>query len=159
MNAHYLGFTVGDFLLAFPAKTLLRVLPAAALQSVPASLPALIGVLNLEGAVIPVFSSHALLGLPLRTPEPEDHFLLLDYEGYDRPEKIRVLLHVENVLGLLGPESYTLTQQSVPLADETIQLCVLNSHWGLLPVVEQDELFRGLDIQLLQELVDKHFVR
>ena len=154
MKSHYIGFTVGDYRLALQAEDLERVLPAAALQLVPTNIPACLGVLTVEYQVVPVLSCHILLGLPSKAIHPEDHFLLVN-RHFSESKTIRLLIHVEHLLGLLKPDDDEISEHHIPQGNEMQVVRSLKSQWGLLTVLAQDELLAGLDIQQLIGLIEE----
>lgn len=154
MNSYYIGFTVGDYCLAMQADNLERVLPAAAIQLVPANIPVCLGVLVVESQVVPVLSSHILLGLPPKSIHPEDHFLLLN-RHFSESKTISLLIHVENLLGLLKPDDDEISEQHIPQKNGMVVLRSLKSQWGLLTILAQDELLAGIDIEQLIGFIEE----
>jgi chemotaxis signal transduction protein len=154
MKSYYIGFTVGDYHLALQADNLERVLPAAAIQLVPANVPACLGVLVVESQVVPVLSGHTLLGLTSKAIHPDDHFLLVN-RHFSESKTIRLLIHVEHLLGLLKPDDAEISEQHIPQGNGMVVVRSLKSHWGLLTVLAQDELLAGLDIQQLIGLIEE----
>lgn len=60
----FLTFKLGEQLYALPADSVAEIIEVPAAARVPQSPPALLGLANLRGAVLPLVSSRALLGLP-----------------------------------------------------------------------------------------------
>ena len=61
---------------ALPLDHVERVVPAAALTALPGAPAGVLGVLDLQGQVIPVFDLRSRLHLPARALAPQDQFLL-----------------------------------------------------------------------------------
>lgn len=154
MKSYYIGFTVGHYRLALQADNLERVLPAAAFQLVPTNIPACLGVLVVESQVVPVLSCHILLGLSSKAIHPDDHFLLVN-RHFSESKTIRLLIHVENLLGLLKPDDDEISEQHIPQGNGMVVVRSLKSQWGLLTILTQDELLAGIDIEQLIGLIEE----
>jgi purine-binding chemotaxis protein CheW len=69
--------TVDGQRLALPLSETLRVVRAAEVSPLPGAPPSVLGVINLQGQVIPVVSLRRHLGRPERELDVNDHFLIV----------------------------------------------------------------------------------
>lgn len=67
--------------LALPLECVRRAIPGAQTVSVPGAGPAVLGMLNLGGDVVPVIDLCYRLGLPRTSLSPVQHILVLDLPG------------------------------------------------------------------------------
>ncbi len=100
-----LQFKVGDQVYAIRADCVERVLPLAAWAPQPGLPNHVVGVLNLEGEILPVVDARACLGLAAKLPETEDHLLLvrlgsLFFIWIDRASAVLGWNETENLLNL-----------------------------------------------------------
>jgi purine-binding chemotaxis protein CheW len=63
-NGVYVRVEVGDEVYAIPVESVLEIADAGEVTAVPGAGPAVVGVRNLRGSILPVFRLAALLGLP-----------------------------------------------------------------------------------------------
>ncbi len=87
-------FRIGERLCAADLPSTERLLRAAAPTPLPESPAHLLGVLNLEGTLIPVVDLREYVGCVARPLDPDDRFLILQSGGK------RTALVVEEVLGV-----------------------------------------------------------
>ncbi|SHG07555.1 purine-binding chemotaxis protein CheW [Desulfacinum infernum DSM 9756] len=90
----YILFRIGERLCAADLQSTERLLRAAAPTPLPESPAHLLGVLNLEGTLIPVVDLREYVGCVARELNPDDRFLILESGGK------RTALVVEEVLGV-----------------------------------------------------------
>jgi chemotaxis signal transduction protein len=68
---------VGTRAFAIPVPSVERILRMAEITPMPGSSPALVGVVNYRGSVIPVLDPRFSLGVPAAQPSPEQYLVLL----------------------------------------------------------------------------------
>ncbi len=81
MNSHFLAFGIGERKLAFPLKSVERVIRMVALVPVPEGPEWISGLLNLHGRVLPVIDLRKRLGLPQREVHPDDRIIIIQSEN------------------------------------------------------------------------------
>jgi chemotaxis signal transduction protein len=94
---------IGAQRFAWPAGSVLRVLPMAAVTRVADLPPAIPGLLDLHGETLPVVDPRPRLGLRAQAPRPEQHLLLLASPG-------RYLLWVDSIEAVVSVDSSSLAQ-------------------------------------------------
>ena len=72
----FLVCTLGSQTCAFPLAIVKRVLRAAAVSPLPHTPPGILGVVNVAGQRIPVFTLRQRLKLPTRALDPNDRFVM-----------------------------------------------------------------------------------
>jgi chemotaxis-related protein WspB len=92
---------IGGQRYAWPASSVERVLPMAAVIRVADLQPAVAGLLDLHGETLPVVDPRPRLGLPAQAPRPEQHLLLLASPG-------RFLLWVDSIDTIVAVENTAL---------------------------------------------------
>lgn len=95
-------FAVDDRRHALPLAAVERVVRAAALTDVPHASSLVLGLLNLQGQVLPALDTRAWLGLPSRALCPGDHFIVISSESG------RIVLVVDRVEGVRMPGTHKL---------------------------------------------------
>jgi len=119
-----LVFEVAGRRYGLPASEVRELLRAVAIVPLPLAGPAVEGVINLRGRIVPVIDLRARLGLPARAVAPSDHMIVLQWEG--RPLALRVdraieLIRIDANQGTTGesdePEVVRLANGLAPLLD------------------------------------------
>ena len=87
-------FRVDDLRCAVFLTVVERVIRAVAVTPVPEMPPFVLGVVNMTGQLLPVFSLRRCLGLPDRPIRPEDQFVIV------RTSRLALALMVDEVQGL-----------------------------------------------------------
>ena len=87
-------FQLEDVRFALPAASVERLTQAFRVEALPEAPKVVAGVVNLRGAVLPVFDLRSHLGLRAKAPDVADHFVVT------RAGQRRVVLHVDRVLEL-----------------------------------------------------------
>lgn len=80
---------------ALPLENVERVVRAAEVTPLPEAPAAVLGALNVAGAVLPVFDLHARFGLGARPLHPSQQFIIV------RSPRRRLVLRVNEALGLI----------------------------------------------------------
>jgi chemotaxis signal transduction protein len=94
---------IGPQRYAWPADSVERVLPMAAVTHVADLPPSVAGLLDLHGETLAVVDPRPRLGLPLRDPSPAQHLLLLVASG-------RYLLWVDSIDTLVSVDAAALEE-------------------------------------------------
>ncbi len=68
---------IGTRMIALPASAVVRVLAMATVTALPDLSPVVLGVLNLQGAVLPVVAPHTFFGLPTPPCDPHQHLVVI----------------------------------------------------------------------------------
>ena len=74
--SYFLICTLGAQTCAFPLAIIQRVLRAAAVLPLPQAPKGILGVVNVSGQLVPVFTLRQRLGLPARALDPNDRFVV-----------------------------------------------------------------------------------
>jgi purine-binding chemotaxis protein CheW len=74
----FLTFKLGEQLYAVPAESVVEIIEVPSVARVPQSPAALLGLANLRGAVLPLVSSHALLGLQAPARAAKSRAIVVD---------------------------------------------------------------------------------
>lgn len=93
-NTHWVLFALDAGRYALPLDSVERIVRAAAVTSLPLAPPTVLGALDVEGRILPVFDLRERFGLPRRPISPADQFILV------RGPRRRVVLAVDAALGV-----------------------------------------------------------
>ena len=70
-------FRLDDLMYALPLANTVRVIHAVYITPLPDSPKVIMGLINLEGKILPVFDIRQRFALPIREIMPEDHFIIV----------------------------------------------------------------------------------
>ncbi len=70
-------FRLDDLMYALPLASTVRVVHAVYITPLPDSPKVIMGLINLEGGILPVFDIRQRFGLPTREIIPDDHFIIV----------------------------------------------------------------------------------
>lgn len=98
------AFAVDNRRVALPLSAVERVLRAVAVERLPKAPPIVLGVINVQGRIIPVMDVRRRFGLPGREVRASDHLLLARTRGRE------VALAVDAVAGVIEPEAGEVTE-------------------------------------------------
>ena len=87
-------FRIDEHLFGLSVTSIVRVMPAIAYRRLPEHRRELMGLINLQGEIIPLINPRSMLNLPLSPLKTEDRYLLISVEA----EKIA--LWVNEIAGL-----------------------------------------------------------
>jgi purine-binding chemotaxis protein CheW len=129
----YLLFEAAAQTFALPASAVRQVLRMAAPAPVPGAPPALRGVLNVHGALVPVVDVRARLGLPVRPLDPDAHLVLADVAGGSVALEVDRVLDVRDVPDGAAtlPLGSDLVSGAARLADGVVLVQSLDAFAGL----------------------------
>ncbi|HMM12631.1 MAG TPA: chemotaxis protein CheW [Bacteroidales bacterium] len=152
---HYLAFLVDDYRLCIPIGCVNRVVYAAALKPAPKQPWAVLGILDLEGSLVPVLSCYQLLGLQPAPIHPQHRFIIVNCTSTGAPDgkdDVQLALHVSGIHGMLLHEQCRLEQLEVPDGAKQIRQSVLIDDTGNYWLFEPEQLLEGVDIALLEQI-------
>lgn len=143
----FVGFRLEGQCYALPLEHVARALRMVAITPVPETPPWVIGVIDLQGRVIPVLDLRSRLRLPAREPHPDDHLLIVRIEERSiavKTDEVTEVLEVPDreVEPPPEPVSHSRPVAAVLRRSEDLVL-VLDAAW-LLPSDEELEQTRGL---------------
>ncbi len=132
----FLVVTIDEAQFGLPTQEVREVLRAAWVAPAPGQVPALVGLLNLRGHVLPVLSLRTLLSGDARSIVPADHFVVV------RGQSRHFVLHVDRVVDLL-----VLDVAGNEPADESKMPAMAHPELGVVQLFRADELWRqaGVD--------------
>ena len=140
-------FTVDDQRYAVPLAVVERVVPMVEITPVPQTPEIVLGVINVQGRVIPVINVRKRLSLPARAPHLSDQLLIA------RTSKRAVALVVDAV-----SEVMTLSSQEVVLGETILAHLdyvtgVVKWHDGLILIHDLDRFLSLEEEQALHEAI------
>lgn len=142
MNLQLLLFICEKNIYALPIKSIVRVMRALEITSIPKSSPLLYGVFDLQGMMIPVISARALFSLPEKKMELEDALIIIEVHGH------QVALLADSVNGV-----FELKKEDMKEVEELFHGLIMTDavKWeeSLLPVLDIDRL---IDREILTHL-------
>jgi purine-binding chemotaxis protein CheW len=128
-----LVFEVAGRRFGLPAAAIRELLRAVAVVPLPRATPAVEGVVDLRGRVVPVIDLRARLGLPAREVAPTDHMIVAESAGGP------VALRVDRAIDLVRHET-----EAVSAPGATARVIRLED--GLAPMLDLRSLLDGVDL-------------
>lgn len=135
----FLLFTIDSARYAIPAETVLEMVRAVAVTTLPGAPAAVAGIINLRGSVVPVFDMRHRFGAPPRRVAPEDHFVLVRATGRT------VALHVDAILDLTDIDTNAITNASATLPSTKYIGGVAPMPDGLVLIHDVDTFLSGVE--------------
>jgi len=149
-------FTIDEYRYGVPAEVVGEIVRAVAVTPLPNAPAVVEGVIDLRGAIVPVFDLRQRFGLPRRDVDPADHFIIV--RAPTRTGRRTAALHVDRVLELADVEDnaiQTLAGQ-VQSADHVAGvaaladgLAVIHDVATFLSAAESESLQAALDAALV----------
>ena len=129
-------FRINDQRFALPLKSVERIIRAAAVTSVPETPPFVLGLINVNGQLVPVISLRRCLGLADHEILPEDQFVLA------RTSKMTMALVVDEVQGLseLDVAQTTVPRDVLPGGGTRVH-CMIKIKGDIILIYDLDKLF------------------
>lgn len=134
---------------ALPLASVVRVVRAVEITPLPAVPEIVLGVINLQGRVIPVIDIRRRFRLPARETGPEDHFIIA------RTAKRLVALIADSVSGVQGFEARKMVSasQELPFAGHLEGVVKLGQ--GLFLICDLDSFLSLDEARALDAALDK----
>jgi purine-binding chemotaxis protein CheW len=127
------------------SRDVLEVLRAVAIRPLPLAPKLVEGIIDLRGELVPVLDIRARLGLPAKSIEPSDHFVL------SRVAQRRVVLRVDRALSLAEVRRLPLTAaENLPGGIAHISGAARLSD-GLILIHDLAEFLSGLEVSQLDQ--------
>jgi purine-binding chemotaxis protein CheW len=119
-----------------PAPLVTGMMRAAAV-SPAASEPGIEGLVNLHGAIVPLFDLRAWLHLPPKPIEPSDHFIEIGSDSRC------ALVRVDRTIDLVRLSPEGLAHSAANLRDAACFLLLAKRPGGLVPILDLESVLRG----------------
>jgi purine-binding chemotaxis protein CheW len=139
----YLLFTVDSARYAIAADSVLEMVRAVAVTTLPGAPVAVAGIINVRGSVVPVFDMRMRFGAPQRRVVPEDHFVLVQATGRS------VALHVDTILDLEDIDANAITSATATLPSTKYVAGVAPMADGLVLIHDVDTFLSGAEAETL----------
>jgi purine-binding chemotaxis protein CheW len=136
-------FTIDSARYAIAAETVLEMVRAVAVTTLPGAPVAVAGIINVRGAVVPVFDMRLRLARPPRRVAPEDHFVLVRATGRT------VALHVDAILELTDVDTSAITEASATLPSTNYIGGVAPLPDGLVLIHDVDTFLSAVEAETL----------
>ena len=133
-----LVFLIGPDRYALRLQQVARVLPAAALKSVPLAPDYVAGLLDLHGEPVPVIDLSRLAGIAAEQVWFDSRIILVDYKGAQDGATRQLGLLAEHVTGIDSIDEASLADSGIAAAPFLGQVAGTAS--GLMQLVELDQL-------------------
>lgn len=95
----YVVFTIAHWRIAIKLDFVIRVVRAVEITPLPKSTDVILGVINIQGNIVPVFNIRRLFGLPEREIELSDQFIIAEFSNK------KAALVVDGVLDIISGSS------------------------------------------------------
>jgi purine-binding chemotaxis protein CheW len=136
VERQYVIFKVEQQRYALPLRYVLRALRMVAITPLPDAPENVIGVVDIAGQHLPVFSLRMILGTKDREPELSDRLLLMDSGGAG------LLLMVDSVEGVVEPAEQAFKPPNKRVAKSRFLKATIQQPEGLVMVLEVDQIIK-----------------
>ncbi len=130
---------------AIPLAAAERVVRAVEVTPLPAAPALVLGVIDVGGRVLPVFDTHARLGLPQRSIEPADHFLIA------RTSERTVVLVIDVAQGLIEQPADALVEAGLIAQGIEHIRGVISLEDGLVLIHDLEQFLSATESRALDE--------
>lgn len=132
---------------ALPLDTVQRVLRAAAVTPLPEMAPCVLGLINLSGQLVPVFSLRRCLGLPGQPVHPDNQFVIV------RTPRLTLAVVVDEVQELATLDDSQALELEASLRDGGCRAQgVLKLHGEIILIYDLDQLLSHAEQEHLAQL-------
>jgi purine-binding chemotaxis protein CheW len=139
----FLLFTIDSARYAIAAETVVEMVRAVTVATLPGAPAAVAGIINVRGSVVPVFDMRLRLGAPQRRVAPADHFVLVRATGRT------VALHVDTILDLEDIDTNAITNATATLPSTKYIGGVAPMPDGLVLIHDVDTFLSGAEAETL----------
>jgi purine-binding chemotaxis protein CheW len=148
-KSHFVIFTLDDLKFALPLASVEKIARAAAIRPLPKAGDVILGVVNVQGRVIPVLDLKKRFGIPTRPVAVSDHLIIAR-------SSTRVLaLLVDRVQDILETDSGAVTDQSAILERMDFVEGVLRTDDGMVLINDLERLLFGDEAGELDKALQK----
>jgi len=148
-KSHFVIFTLDDQKFALPLASVEKIARAAAIRPLPKSSDVILGVVNVQGRVIPVLDLKKRFGIPTRPIAVSDHLIIARASA-------RVLaLLVDTVQDILESDSRDITDQSAILDRIDYVGGVLRMEDGMVLINDLERLLSAEEAGELDKAIQK----
>lgn len=134
------AFNLDDRLFALRLETVTRVVRMVEVTQLIHSSPTVLGVINVEGQIVPVYNTRRLLQLQDRDPEHTDQLILAQVEGR------AVALVVDTVTGVLEVSNEDMVQPDQILPAMNCVEGVIPREEGMIILYRLDDMISATDV-------------
>jgi purine-binding chemotaxis protein CheW len=148
-KSHFVIFTLDDQKFALPLSSVEKIARAAAIRPLPNAGGVILGVVNVQGKVIPVLDLKKRFGIPTRPVTVSDHLIIAR-------SSTRVLaLLVDSVQDILETDSGAITDQADILDRMDFVKGVLRMDEGMVLINDLERLLSGEEAGELDKALNK----
>jgi len=135
-NKSTLVYRIADQYYGLPAENVEQVLQAVAVTEVPNQAKNVMGVINLQGTVLPVIDMKRKIGLDSEDLAPEDRFIVLSNF------RLPVAIAVDEVLDVVDLESTEIVQPEQIAANLDCISGMVKTEFGLALLLEMNDFLK-----------------
>jgi purine-binding chemotaxis protein CheW len=145
-------FSLDEFFYALPLNTVVRVIHAVEIRTLPKAPKIISGIINFQGQIIPVIAIRKRFGLKDREIGLEDRLIIAD------TEKRKVAIFVDTVVGIkdLATRQFVNSKEMLPFAEYVKGVAKIEDELILIYDLEK---FLSLDEEQVLEQALKNRIR
>lgn len=148
-KSHFVIFTLDDQKFALPLSSVEKIARAAAVRPIPKSSDVILGVVNVQGRVIPVLDLKKRFGIPTRAIAVTDHLIIA------RASTRILALLVDTVQDILESDNQDITDQSAILDRMDYVGGVLRMEDGMVLINDLERLLSSEEAGELDRALQK----
>jgi len=149
-KSHFVIFTLDEQKFAIPLSSVEKIARAAAVRPLPQSSDIVLGVVNVQGKVIPVIDLKKRFGIPIRAISVTDHLIIA------RASERTLALLVDTVQDIVEADAKSITDQSDILGRMDYVGGVLQSEEGMVLINDLESLITGEEADELDQALQKN---
>lgn len=143
-----LSFILNHQRYGIASETVSEIIRAVAITPLPGSPAVVEGIIDVRGAIVPVFDLRARFALPAKPLEPSDQFILV------RTSARTAALHVDQVVELLDVDNHSVSDSNRQLPHSASIAGVATLPDGLVLIHDVDTFLSAAESDTLQSALD-----
>ena len=145
---HCVVYSLEDRYFALPLSTVERIARAAAITPLPSAMDMILGVINLQGRVLPVIDIRKRFSLPHHDINADHHFIV--GKSGDRP----VAILVDNVMDIIEVADEDMVKNDDILSDLPFISGVIKKDNEMIMVQDLETLLSSDELQVVDDVIN-----
>ncbi len=144
LDSVYIVFRVADRRFALPISRVDRAVGACSIVPLPGAPDPVIGIIDLHGEIVPVFSVRSRIGLPQPDLDPDSAFVIVEWNGGHAALLVDGAEGVHRLPGAAAP---------LPVSADPLLVSAAGDARGLILIQDLDRFLTGADSRCLDRLI------
>ncbi len=140
-------FRLDDMMFALPMDIVIRIINSVFITPLPNAPPVILGIINMEGRILPVFDIRKRFGLPPREIIPDDRYIIL------QTRERTVAIVADEVDGVSGLESKNVISDDELIRKSEYIAGIVKTDSGMILIHDPDRFLSDQENRLLSEAI------